>query len=103
MSAMGRRHNRRIDNPQFEASQGAGRAPTLDVSWVREPIRQPLARLLRILIYARYSTEEQNPRSIEAQVDYGKHFLATLGIKEYELTILKDIENVGGAARSSGH
>jgi hypothetical protein len=89
------RQNRRNDDQQFETSQRAGRAPILDVSWVREAVRQPLARPLLILIYARYSTEEQNPRSIDAQVEYCKRFLAALGIVEYKLQILQDVEKSG--------
>jgi DNA invertase Pin-like site-specific DNA recombinase len=66
-----------------------------DVSWIRAEIRQPLERLLRILIYARYSTEEQNPRSIDAQIEYCKALLRALGVTNYKLEILHDVEMSG--------
>jgi len=65
------------------------------VSWIRVPIRQPLKGLLRILIYARYSTEEQNPRSIDAQIEYCKAFLRALGVTNYKLEICHDVELSG--------
>ena len=40
----------------------------IDVSWVRFPIEFPEERRLRILIYARGSRANQNPRSTDAQV-----------------------------------
>lgn len=89
------KRRRKPENPQFEPSQHAGNTSAPDVSWIRRAVRQPLGRLLHILIYARYSTDEQNPKSIEAQVDYCKRFFASLGIKDYELTILKDVEMSG--------
>jgi DNA invertase Pin-like site-specific DNA recombinase len=65
------------------------------ISWIRIPIGQPVDRRLRVLVYARYSTEEQNPRSIEAQVAYCERLLRALGITDYELIIIKDVEKSG--------
>ena len=62
-----------------------------NTSWIRAPLRALAAELvLRILIYARYSKEEQNPRSIEAQVEFCRAFLEDLGVPNYELTVLSD-------------
>jgi len=66
-----------------------------DVSWIRAAIRQPLERLLWILIYARYSTEDQNPRSIDAQIEYCKAFLRALGVTNYKLETHHDVEISG--------
>ena len=44
-------------------------------AWIRIPVDVPKGRRLRVLVYARYSTDEQNPRSIEAQVAYCQRFL----------------------------
>jgi len=44
---------------------------------------------------ARYSTDEQNPRSIEDQVAYCKRFLATLGITDVEIEVIYDPEMSG--------
>jgi len=46
----------------------ADRTPKASSAWLRVPIMASPGLPLRILIYARYSTDEQNPRSIEAQV-----------------------------------
>src|SRR4051812_21828705 len=50
---------------------------------------------LRVLIYARYSTEEQNPRSIDAQVAYCRRFLEDLGVKDFTLDVMSD-EGISG-------
>jgi DNA invertase Pin-like site-specific DNA recombinase len=65
------------------------------VSWLQIPIRAAKDRRLRILIYARYSTEEQNPLSIEDQVGYCKHFLEIAGVVNVEIAILYDAEMSG--------
>lgn len=43
------------------------------------PIERPQGRRLRVLVYARYSSEEQNRRSIDDQYAYCIAFLETLG------------------------
>jgi DNA invertase Pin-like site-specific DNA recombinase len=64
-------------------------------SWVRTPIAL-IGRLLRILIYSRYSTEEQNPRSIDDQVAFCKRFLqGLLGDVPYQVKVLFD-EGISG-------
>ena len=62
----------------------------LNSSWVRHKIRTLVGVALRVLIYARYSTDEQNPRSIEAQVAYCRRFLEALGVKEFTIEVLSD-------------
>jgi DNA invertase Pin-like site-specific DNA recombinase len=52
-------------------------------------------RRLRVLIYARYSKDEQNPRSIDDQVAYCKRFLAALGFTDVEIDVLSD-EGISG-------
>lgn len=64
-------------------------------TWLRTPIAIPLGRLLRVLIYARFSSDEQNPRSIADQVAYCRDFLETLGITTADIEILSD-EGVSG-------
>lgn len=59
-------------------------------SWVRIKLRPPRGRKLRVLIYARYSTDEQNPLSIEAQSEFCQQFLRGLGLTECEFTFLSD-------------
>lgn len=52
-------------------------------------------RRLRVVIYARYSTDEQNPRSIDDQVAKCRAFLTNSGIVEYDETLLDDREISG--------
>jgi hypothetical protein len=75
--------------------RGRRREKGINKTWVRNQVEYPRAGRLRILIYARYSTDEQNPRSIEAQIEYVKKFLADLGIDDYELVVLSD-EGISG-------
>lgn len=72
-------------------------APSFRNLWVRHKLTRTRGRKFRVLFYARYSTDEQNPRSIEDQVLYCRQFLESLGIKsgDYELTILSD-EGISG-------
>lgn len=67
-------------------------APQRSASWVRKKIRWRRGRKLQVLIYARYSTDEQNPRSIEDQVAFCKAFLEDLGVdlSDVEITVLFD-------------
>lgn len=62
--------------------------PALRVHWVRCKFARPKGRKLRVIVYARFSTDEQNPRSIEDQVQLCKKFLFSLGLKEEELEII---------------
>jgi DNA invertase Pin-like site-specific DNA recombinase len=64
-------------------------------SWVRTPIAL-IGRALRVLVYARYSTEEQNPRSIDDQVAFCKRFLeGLLGDAPNQVEVLYD-EGISG-------
>ena len=47
-------------------------------------------RRLRVLIYARFSTDEQNQLSIEAQISYCKRFLTELGMTDFEIVVIFD-------------
>lgn len=58
--------------------------------WVKVKIKRTKGRQLRVLTYARYSTDEQNPRSIDAQVDFCKAFLLGLAVTDEEITIARD-------------
>ena len=99
---MGRRINRRNARQQNEAPRQSGIAPMPDVLWIRDAIREPLERLLRILIYARYSTDDQNPHSIDAQIAYCKLLLRALGLTDYELVVIKDVELSGELKKRPG-
>jgi hypothetical protein len=66
----------------------------VNVGWVRYKLSKVKGRL-RVLIYARYSTDEQNPRSIDDQIAYCKRFLTSLGITHAEIVVLYD-EGISG-------
>lgn len=61
--------------------------PSLPPNWSRFPITLARGRRLRVLIYGRYSTDEQDPRSIEDQAGYCRHFLEALGLTDVDLEI----------------
>ena len=63
--------------------------------WLRIPLNLPKGRRLRVLIYARFSTDQQNPRSIDDQVAYCRRFLDALGLKDVEITTISD-EGISG-------
>ncbi len=56
-------------------------------------------RRLRIMIYARYSTDEQNPRSIDDQIIKCRDFLKSIEIHDYE-EILLDDPGISGRKKS---
>jgi len=60
----------------------------------RVPIAVPPGRKLRVVIYARYSSAEQQASSITDQFGFCQKFLDALEI-EYELTLLSDEEMSG--------
>src|SRR4051794_82468 len=65
-------------------------------------LRVPIAKLtvpLLILIYARYSTDEQNPRSIEDQVAFCRRFIESLGLTDVRIEVISD-EGKSGELRS---
>ncbi len=66
------------------------REPSLRVGWVRSPVRVVKGQRVRALIYCRYSTDEQNPRSIEAQISYCRRFLEPIGCADAEISVLYD-------------
>lgn len=70
----------------------------LRIRWVRNPVVGIAGRALRVLIYVRYSTAEQRRRSIKAQIEYCKNFLADLTSLRVEITVLKD-ERLSGELR----
>jgi hypothetical protein len=73
--------------------------PKIRVRWVRTPIAIPRGVPLRVLIYARFSTDEQRRRSIKAQVEFCERFLQSLGIRNYIITVIRD-EALSGELRS---
>jgi Resolvase, N terminal domain len=52
-------------------------------------------RSLRVVIYARYSTEEQDVSSIDDQVEYCKMCLHEMDLDDAEITVLLDKETSG--------
>ena len=91
---------RKVKQP-INASPGA--APRLNASWVRHPIRMFLGVALRVLIYARYSTDEQNPRSIDAQVAYCRRFLeALIDALAPAVVMLDEVEKAFSGVSASG-
>lgn len=73
--------------------------PKIRVKWVRTPIEVPRGWTLLVLIYARYSTSEQRRRSIKAQIEYCKKFLAALGIVRVKIQVIYD-RKLSGELRS---
>jgi len=80
----------------------SGHKPGPPVTWLQIPIQQPSYRRLRVLIYARYSTDDQNPHSIDAQIAYCRRLLRALGITDYELVVINDVELSGELKKRPG-
>lgn len=59
------------------------------------PLKIPAGRLLRILLYARYSTSEQKCSSIKDQFRVCREFLKQWGIKNAEIQEICDMELSG--------
>lgn len=62
---------------------------------LRYPIEAPPGRKLRVLEYARYSTEEQHPSSITDQFSFCDQFLASAGVKDAHIERISDPEISG--------
>jgi DNA invertase Pin-like site-specific DNA recombinase len=69
---------------------------------LRTPIKLPVGRRLRVLIYARYSTDEQHPSSITDQFAYCRVFLQANGVTDAEVRELSDAETSGELASRPG-
>jgi|GEM_PF-763902 len=78
--------NRLTQDPGRHASH---RSPS-SIRRPRTPLDHPPGRPLRILIYARYSTDEQDERSIPAQFQECERFLREAGCDEVEIVRLSD-------------
>jgi site-specific DNA recombinase len=50
----------------------------------------PRRRRLRVVLYARYSTDEQNPLSVDDQIGKCRQYVSTLGLGDVEFVVLKD-------------
>ncbi len=59
------------------------------------PFKRPVGRLLRVLLYARYSTQEQNRSSIDDQFRACRKFLGEWGIEDAEIQEVSDHEMSG--------
>lgn len=55
-----------------------------------EPLKTRLGRCLRVLIYARYSTDEQKKHSISAQIAKCRKYLAQWGITDADIEVISD-------------
>ncbi|HEV7280425.1 MAG TPA: recombinase family protein [Pirellulaceae bacterium] len=64
---------------------------------LREPFKKVPGRKFRVIVYGRYSTEEQNYDSVEHQYDYCTRFLANHGLADSDvsITFLEDREISG--------
>lgn len=82
------------ENRQGALSLGA----LLGSAAIATPLTGNGRRRLRVVIYARYSTEEQNPRSIEDQFAKCRQYLATAGIQDYD-EILRSDAGISGERR----
>jgi hypothetical protein len=92
----GHQGSSRLLSGQYTTEKPAQR-PSPPPYWSRFPVTLPRGRRLRVLFYARYSTDEQNPRSIEDQVAYCRRFLESFGLADTdpEITVLCDREISG--------
>ena len=63
------------------------------------PSQRRLLEQLRIIIYARYSTEEQRSSSIDDQVNFVKEQLALWNVENALLEVISD-EGISGEQRS---
>lgn len=88
---MTQRENRKTRLPR--------RRPRVHIRWVHTPITKPRGRPLKVLLYARYSTDVQKKHSIKAQVDYCRRFLAALDVTECKVCVISD-EGLSGELRS---
>ena len=70
------------ENRRVTPARAAAATDVCERSLVQMPIEMPRGRLLIVLIYARYSREEQRRRSIKAQVRFCKGFLKSLKSNE---------------------
>src|SRR5262245_55836359 len=68
----------------------------------RIAFRFPVGRRPRIIIYARYSTEEQHPTSIDDQVAFCREVLKANGIEDAEIIVIFDKEASGELASRQG-
>ena len=71
----------RVNVPAIRVSEDPVNAPLLFACPIASAITR---RRIRVVVYARYSTEEQNPRSIDDQVDRCRRFIETLGLGDVE-------------------
>ena len=69
---------------------------------LRIPIVAPVGQMVRVIIYARYSTEEQDASSIPDQFEYCKQFLNQNGITEYQPVYFSDAEMSGELVSREG-
>jgi hypothetical protein len=69
---------------------------------LRYPIERPAGRLLRVLICARYSTDEQHPTSIADQICYCREFLRINGVDDAEIVEVSDAEMSGELVNRPG-
>lgn len=67
----------------------------LGTTAIASPLVSSGPRRLRVLIYARYSTDEQNPRSIDDQVTKCRAYLSRSGVHGYDEMLLDDREISG--------
>lgn len=59
------------------------------------PVLEFKRRRLRVVIYARYSTDDQNPQSIADQVTKCRAFLGSIGIQDFDEILTNDSEISG--------
>lgn len=75
--------------PSVLASAAVSVAITVSC-WLRVGIEPPRGRRIRVLIYPRYSTDEQHKSSIDDQVECCRRFLQAAGVTNPEIRVMKD-------------
>ena len=86
-------------NGRRRRSRRQDRKPKVRVRWVRTPIQAPRGRTLRVLVYTRYSSDEQRRRSIKAQQEFCGKFLEALEVTNADIAAISD-EGMSGELRS---
>jgi DNA invertase Pin-like site-specific DNA recombinase len=61
-----------------------------------------VVRRLRVVVYCRYSSVEQNPRSLEEQAAKCREYLRALGLGDLEIIEITDAETSGELLRRGG-
>lgn len=92
MAKRKRKRNRRR-NVQLDARR-CGKVP-VSTAWMHHPIERPRGQQLEVLYYGRYSSDEQDPRSNDAQIHFCEAFGDAAQITDANIEVITDEEISG--------